>query len=277
MPTQAEQSRNRVLLKALAALAVVGGLLYMGVSAQQGLNHAAERGRVSEVQEFLKAGGIFLNRSLALESAISAGKGQVVRYLVEGKLVNPEDGLMAAAESGRANILRVLLENGADVRGDKGGQILWRAAQSGNKESVYLLLRYGANRDFANSADEQLTPLMYAAYSGEPGVVKAFVDAHARVHAQTTKGKNALMLASEWNKPLACKYLLQAGVDINARDSHGQTALMAAAKVDNDDVVHYLLSCGASRKIRDKAGKSALDYAIERGSRRSANRLRNLN
>ncbi|GAB4454616.1 MAG: hypothetical protein OHK0029_09440 [Armatimonadaceae bacterium] len=274
MPTESERKRNRLLASLAATAVLVGGAFYARVAAQSGLNSAAGRGDTESVKRYLGAGYLGISVQSALQSAIKEGRGNIVRHLLATGLVSPVDGLSAAAQYGQVHILRLLMEKGANVSGEMGGALLWRAAQSGSKDTVYLLLQNGAKKDLPNQLDDSLTPLMYAAHSGQAGVVKALVDAGANVKVCSTQGRTALMIAAAWNDPAACKYLIQARSEINAQDKRGQTALMSAAVVGNYPALKYLLAAGANTKVKDAEGKTALDHAIEKGDTKSANILR---
>lgn len=274
MPTQEQQKWYRILTYVGVVVLVLGFLRYLQYNNQSELEAAARRGDILTVRQCLAGGLIGVDRQSALTAAINEGRGNIVRYLLAERAVKPSEGLDAAARSGRGDILRLLLETGATVRGEDGGKLLWRAAQSGDTETVYLLLHYGADKNLSNKADDGLTPLMYAAYSGKPGVVKALVDARANVKARSRFGRTALMIAAGTNDPLACKFLLDAGSEINAKDDNGRTALMSAAAVGKFAILDYLLNRGASTQVKDKVGKTALSYAIQFGDTRSANRLR---
>jgi ankyrin repeat protein len=274
MPTPEEERRNRVLLGIGAAVLVVVGLIFLRSSSQEALNEAARRGDARTVQETLGLNLLLLDSRASLEIAINAGKGNVVRTLLSKGLMKPVDGLEAASKAGKSDILRLLMESGANVRGKKGGELLTRAAQSGDKETVQLLLHYGADKNATNHPDDGMTPLMYAAHSGKAGVVKVLLDAKANPNIRSKSGRTALMVAAAWNEPTACKFLIDAGAKVNDTDTKGQTALMSAAAVGNYATLDYLLSRGASVKFRDKAGKSSLDHAVEVGDSRTANRLR---
>lgn len=274
MPTPEEERRNRILLSIGASVLVVVGTIFLRNFSQGTLNEAARHGDAQTVQETLGVNVLFLDSHRTLETAIEAGKGSVVRALLSKGIVKPTDGLEAASKAGNADILRLLMENGANVRGKKGGELLIRAAHSGNKEAVQLLIHYGADKNVVNTLDDSMTPLMYAADSGKPGVVRALLDAKATPTLRSKSGRTALMVAAASNDPTACKFLIDAGLKVNDKDNKGQTALMSAAVVGNYATLDYLLSRGASVNARDKSGKSALDHAVQIGDSRTANRLR---
>jgi ankyrin repeat protein len=274
MPTQEQQKWYRILAYVGIAALVIAAGRFIQYNNQAELEAASARGDLAGVKQCLTGAFIGVDRRPALNVAAATGRGNVVRFLLAEGQVKPADGLEAAARGGQGDVLRLLIESGATVRGERGGPLLWRAAQSGSAEAVYVLVRYGAARNLHNPMDDGLTALMYAADSGKPGVVKAMVDAKADVKARSKSGRTALMIAAAANDPQACKFLLDAGADINARDDKGRTALMSAAVVGNYDTLDYLLNRGASTLAKDNRGKTARDHALQVGDAKSINRLR---
>jgi uncharacterized protein len=273
MPSR-EQQRLRHILMAIGGIVLVFLVFkYLQISQQTEFVEAARAGNVPAVRAALEGGLPGMDANAAMEAAIEAGRGNVVRLLLN-KQTDPTPGLETAARQGNADILRLLMERGGNIQGERGDHLLRLAAQSGSKDCVHLLLRYGASCSAVNPFDDAMAPLHYAARSGQPGVVKVLLDRGANVRDRTETGRTALMLAAVWNEPTACKYLMEKGAEINARDIKGQTALMQAAVVGNYQTLTYLLSCGASTKIKDNSGRTALDHAIETGDPKILNLLR---
>jgi ankyrin repeat protein len=273
MPSKQEQRIRQILLGIGGVILVFLTFRYLQMSQQAELVDAARTGSVQGVRTVLDSRIAGLNLSPAMEAAVQSGKGNVVRYLLSKK-VSPNIALEAAARQGNADIFRLLVESGGNIKGERGGHLLRLAAQSGSKTMVALLLKYGADREASNTLDDQMTPLHYAARSGQAGVVKVLLDGGANVRTRTGTGRSALMLAAVWNDPAACKFLIDKGADINARDEKGQTALMQASVVGNTQTMAYLLSRGASTKLKDSSGKTAFDHAVETGDTKVLNLLR---
>ncbi len=120
------------------------------------------------------------------------------------------DALCCAASGGHTEVMKKLLECGANPNaGENGGagvhlSSLLNAAMNGHGESVRLLIEHGANPD---APSHGLTPLIMAAYDG---------------HYETVE------------------LLLKAGADTNYKDVKGQTALDAAASQGHSQVVALL-------------------------------------
>ena len=97
-----------------------------------------------------------------------------------------------AAMNGHSNVVKLLLEAGADkdaVDRDWMTPLHW-AARIGDLESVKLLLEAGANKNATN--EYFVTALHYAAKFGHLEVVKLLLEADADKHAVDSSGKTCL-------------------------------------------------------------------------------------
>lgn len=137
-------------------------------------------------------------------------------------------GLYAAILRGDTAIVRLLVDNGADVGADKPEvytNAVHEACRIGNSTILQVLLR-GENRQFVDTTDYlRNTPLMIAA---------------ARSHVS------------------CCRTLLEAGA------SRKSAALPCAARESEAEVVRLLIEYGCSVDVKDDFGKSANDYALVR-------------
>jgi ankyrin repeat protein len=103
------------------------------------------------------------------------------------------------------------------------------AAGSGRTEIVKLLLNKGANVD---SVDKfMITPLMSASLSGYLPVVNALLDSGATVDAKCHMGRTALMHASSRGHDKVVGRLIESGADLQVRDINGESAIDIAVEV----------------------------------------------
>ena len=100
--------------------------------------------------------------------------------------------LMVAAKAGHTEVVRVLLEGGADpnIQDTTGVTALMAAAQAGHTEVVRVLLEGGADPNIQNK--EGLTALMYAAHLGTLGEVETLLKWHPEINAKDSNGNTAL-------------------------------------------------------------------------------------
>ena len=170
-------------------------------------------------------------------------------------------------------------------------------------DDVLACLRAGADPN-AELPVQRYRPLhMAAAYSSNPAVITALVDAGADLNATSEFGVMPLHAAAKWNSipdiiealveagadpnagdpiysltplhsaakfnqnPAIAQTLLDAGADPNARGRHDITPLhRAAAHNPNPEVIETLLRGGADPTAQDGAGRTPLEVAKEQGS-----------
>jgi len=176
--------------------------------------------------------------------------------------------LMRASENGEAQIVQMLLENGADLEATLPGGVtaLILAAKEGQVQVVKLLLRHKANPNAFVFAPHKgvYTALMYAIGSRKMQVIEALIEAGADVNPPDMIGMTPLSLAIYETQDLTIvKALLVKGADVNLRTHYGLTALMAAAENENIDFVKTLLAAGANVNERSDDGTTALMNAAE--------------
>lgn len=139
-----------------------------------------------------------------LYAAVSAKRCKVVEEILKSRpgLVHQarEDGLTplhAAALNGHAELIKILLANGArpNVTDTRGlFTPLFYAASRGDVESVKFLLAAGADVDGANKDNILFTPLHAAAYGGHAEVVKFLLVFGAEPIADEANAKYAKVL-----------------------------------------------------------------------------------
>jgi ankyrin repeat protein len=165
--------------------------------------------------------------------------------------------LIRAADVSNADVVRLLLDAGADAnaRESGGGTALLFAARRDTPEIALLLLDHGAK---VNAADNGgTTPLMAAAVSEE--IYRPFSFTPVVNHRQKE----------------VVKLLLDRGAKVNAREKEfGWTALFLVARDGYSDIVGLLLSRGADVNIKGKDGYTALRWAREQGHKEIVKMLR---
>ncbi|XP_019598759.2 ankyrin repeat, SAM and basic leucine zipper domain-containing protein 1 [Rhinolophus sinicus] len=140
--------------------------------------------------------------------------------------------LMYAASVSNVELVRVLLDRGANASFDKDKQTILITACSarGSEEQILkcveLLLSRNADPNVA--CRRLMTPIMYAARDGHTQVV-------------------ALLVAH--------------GAEVNTQDENGYTALTWAARQGHKNVVLKLLELGANKMLQTKDGKTPSEIA----------------
>ncbi|KAF5340829.1 hypothetical protein D9758_017067 [Tetrapyrgos nigripes] len=182
-----------------------------------------------------------------LHDAAANGYFHIVKVLVEnGADVNAWEGyfgfpLQAAAFRGYLDIVKYLVENGADVNAKGGiyGFALRAAAFWGHLDIVKYLVEKGA--DVSAEGGHLGFALQAAAFRGHLDIVKYLVEKGADVNAKGGKYGFALQAAAEEGHLDIVKYLVEKGADVNAEGGEFGFALQAAAHWGKLDVVKYLV------------------------------------
>ena len=115
--------------------------------------------------------------------------------------------LITAARNGHVELVRVLLEDGANVETVNNFQetALHRATYYGQLEVCRLLLDWGAKVDPLDILRD--TPLYYAANKGNLSMVKLLVERGADVKLRNNKGQTASDVARINGKENVAKWL----------------------------------------------------------------------
>ncbi|KAF8427603.1 ankyrin repeat-containing domain protein [Terfezia claveryi] len=236
------------------------------------LNIASEYGTVWIVKEMLKEDFKIDDVQNALYSACVGGKLGIIKVLLDqGADVNITGGgcgtaLGAAAYRGSLEIVTLLLDQGADVNisGGNYGTALGAAAYSGSLEIVTLLLDQGA--DVNISGGDYGTALVAAALSGSLEIVTLLLDQGADVNISGGNYGTALGAAAYRGSLEIVTLLLDQGADVNITGGNYGTALGAAALRGSLEIVTLLLDQGADVNITGGTYGTALGAAALRGS-----------
>lgn len=143
-----------------------------------------------------------INRIKPLHLAVHEGNLEKVKMVVSRfpEQVNVKDEsnripLYWAARSNHADIVRFLVEKGADINGqtNDGWAALHTAAYNGRLESATVLIQLGATVDI--QTDDGQTPLYWAARNGHSRLVKLLLAHGADPNAKAKNGSTPLSQA----------------------------------------------------------------------------------
>ena len=161
--------------------------------------------------------------------------------------------LFLAAARGHLDVLRCLIENGADINA---------------------------------STTDNCTPLMIAIENGKINVATFLIERGANVDLKDDRGDTALHYAvsryilHNCNDSLkVCSCLIKHGADVNGCNNNKgpnnrRTPLMIASRYGRVDVMTLLIKHGADVNLQDKNGETALHYAVDIDSDVSCKALR---
>ena len=244
------------------------------------LRRAAYDGNVTELLRLLSNDGDVVrneevhlaagknDRDVALRAAAHRGHEGVVRLLLEnGADVCAHDGrgrtaLRSAALKGHFAIVRLLLDKGPNISANvtHGLPVLVAAIALGHEAIAKLLLERGA--DTTARDPKGWTALVTAAYFGSETMVRLLLRYDANVEARMNGGRTALTMATTTGHYEGIILLLDAGADVNAYDNDGFTALHWSALRGREAIVRLLLERGGDVFARCNRGNTALWVAV---------------
>lgn len=176
--------------------------------------------------------------------------------------------LFLAAQHGRIDTLKLLLDTGADVncKECEGANALFLPALESRMEIVRLLIDHGAD---VNSQEKKhgFTPLFATNFANNIEMARLLLDNGAdldmRAHPQLPVTAHAISLQREEILHLLFEY----GADITAVDGNCRSLLhWAVYSNSSEDLIAFLLENGADPHAMDVLENTAADYALQQGS-----------
>ena len=158
-----------------------------------------------------------------------------------------QEELLQSCLENRVAHLEQLLRKPHDPNGIRllahGKTALFMAAQNGHLEVVRLLIEAGADKAAAHSTGA--TAVFIAAQNGHLEVVRLLIEAGADKDAVKNNGGTALQIAAHNGHLEVVRFLLEAGADKDAARTDGATALFMAYQNGHVEVVQLLREAGA--------------------------------
>ncbi|XP_028390768.1 uncharacterized protein LOC114515671 isoform X1 [Dendronephthya gigantea] len=199
-----------------------------------------------------------------------SGSLDLVKYLVKyGPEHNFQDdytALLSAIQSGSLGIVKYFVEEcRADIncKDEFGKTVLHHAVDAGVTDIVKYLVERGAD---VNGWVNFFGSVLHAAISRDKlEIVKYLVENGADVNGKDTVECAVLDKAVSKGHLAMVKYLVEKGASVNSEDSYGWTALHTAVTEGSLEIVVYLVKKGADLTGKDADGRTVLHYAVTKG------------
>lgn len=191
--------------------------------------------------------------------------------------------LHEAARNGHVDMLRVMLEKGAnpnvtmDEPADAGNTPLHVACAHGNAEVVKLLIEAGADDEIQNINGETPAHLAVKKRFGKdlkPEDRTGVLEQLHHVDIPDNAGRTPLLVLQSLDRFTISKVmptLIDKSVDVNHIDNAGNTALLATAWNESyRNNIKELVRAGADVNVTNQRGDTALHYVLKYGDTESA-------
>lgn len=171
----------------------------------------------------------------------------------------------AAAEGDRDRVEALVADGGALNAMGPDGTPLYQAADAGHEETVWYLLRQGADPD--RGLEDGMTPLMAAAAAGRQRIMDLLIRAGADVNARSDAGETPLTYAALNSQLVATNRLLRADAAVNTVNEAGESLLMRVVARNDLLLAGVIVDAGADVDYESPDGRTALDVARANGNR----------
>ena len=142
--------------------------------------------------------------------------------------------LLAAIKTGNIQIVKILVENGADV----------------NLESIY------------DSGYQIISPLFYSILYNNYDISDYLISKGADINCTDKNNDSIFIVKTRMGDDKAILYLIEKGADVALANNEGNTALHFAAQLGYEKILDLIISKQADLKKTNKKGFTALKYAI---------------
>ncbi len=195
---------------------------------------------------------------MSIHAGCRKGDLEAVRKLVEADplLVNADDEhkwrpIFHASLKRHAEVVRYLIDRGADLSAHNGGVLHYASEVPDNKEIVRLLVQFGAMDAHVQPTSDLSRQLFAALFLGESQRLAALLKFHPNLATDLDgRGDAPLHHAARCGETEIVKLLLDAGADVHGTTPRGHTVLYCAGGHGHVEAVELLLSRGADPDVR---------------------------
>ena len=188
--------------------------------------------------------------------AIKSDNGSAVASLLtrgfDANTLDPQGfhGLFLAVQEPSPKVADVLIrwpKTNVESRTAKDESPLMLAALRGHLELVKKLIDRGADVNKTG-----WTPLHYAATNGHLEIINLLLEKHAYIDAESPNGTTPLMMAAHYGSAAGVKLLLEAGADVSLKNQLGMTAIDFANKANRREAAEMIAAVRRGQQPRGK-------------------------
>ncbi|KAF3179460.1 hypothetical protein EYR41_003101 [Orbilia oligospora] len=240
------------------------------------LRFAVDGGNVNAVKLLLQSGAdinapVDYHGGTALHWASRTGRAAIVEVLIDSgadmtvKCYDGRTALDYSRDNGYDTITALLLLKAGTTGAHEKKESLHYYSREGNLDIVNELLDQGAN--VLAVEEGNTTALHLAALGGHEKVVELLLRNGANPVATAKDGRTILHRAVESGNDKVVRLILSQKPDVEAKDCYGRTPLHWAARVGNKELVTTLLEHGADPAAEDLHGRTPLQQAVYGGQK----------
>ena len=216
------------------------------------LHWAVRRVNIQTVRFLLELGANVnagINRSSTPLHEAARGNFEILRVLLEhGTNVGAEAVKMPIVADDRTIEVICMLEHGVDVNAGSNSSTPLHVTACGSVEILRMLLEHGANVGAEDGKGK--TPLHFVPDFGSTEIVRVLLEHGANVGAEDNEGRTPLHVAARHGSIEVLRVLLEHGANVGAEDNLGRTPLHEAAQHGSIEVVRMLFEHGADVNAR---------------------------
>jgi len=209
-----------------------------------------------------------------LSVAVYAGHTEMVQALLErGANAKVEDSnqmtpMLLAAHRGHDLMIQLLIDAGVDCNKWSGASPLYYAIETNRVGVVRILIENGADLNLSGNSSfgwQSSLPIEQAARLGFEDIILLLLEKGGDISEDPIYVGNALHEAAFGGHIRVVELLISRGINISKRDAYRRTALHRAVQNGNSDIVRLLLEKKIMASAMDASGLTAFHIAAQEG------------
>lgn len=161
----------------------------------------------------------------------------------------------------REDVVRLLIEAGADLAAHDGYVLHYAGEVPNNKTIVSLLVQYGALDAHVRPTDDLSRQFLAAVFVGDTGRVRSLLERHSHLAAMPDgRGDHPIHHAARNGDTEIVRLLVEHGADVNAINPRGHTVLYCAGGHGHVDCLQLLFREGVDAEAQSALVEWLAEY-----------------